>query len=121
MTSADPPSAELSLNLPGPAVQEELARVAQAAAADAGAPIELLGEYLGILADAALSGRRPAGDDLAAVRLLGERAAEQGVGANQAVDLYLSAAWRMWQQLPAMLARRVPHRRSERPRRRFCG
>ena len=36
-----------------------LAVVARTAAADAEAPIELLGEYLNILADAALSGRRP--------------------------------------------------------------
>ena len=33
--------------------------VARTAGADANAPIELLGEYLSILADAALSGRRP--------------------------------------------------------------
>jgi hypothetical protein len=73
-----------------------LAVVARTAAADADAPIELLGEYLNILADAALSGRRPKKRELAAVRRLGRRAAEQGVDANQAVDLYLSAAWRLW-------------------------
>jgi len=77
--------------------------VARAAAADARAPAELLGEYLDILIDAALSGRRPSKTDLTAVRGLGRRAAEQGVDANQAVDLYLSAAWRMWQQLPTRL------------------
>ena len=38
---------------------EWLAVVARTAAADANTPIELLGEYLSILADAALSGRRP--------------------------------------------------------------
>lgn len=80
-----------------------LATVAQTAAADARAPIGLLGEYLDILADAALSGRRPHRQELAAVRRLGRRAAEHGVDANQAVDLYLSAAWRMWQQIPAFL------------------
>jgi hypothetical protein len=36
-----------------------LAAVADAAAADARAPVELLGEYLTVLADAAVSGRRP--------------------------------------------------------------
>ncbi len=81
-------------------------RVARGAAADAGAPIELLGEYLLILSDAALLGRRPPPSQLAAVRQLGRYAAEQGVDAGQAVDLYLSAAWRMWQELPAVVRTR---------------
>ena len=72
-----------------------LAVVARTAAADANAPIELLGEYLSILADAALSGRRPEKRELESVRRLGRRAAEQGVDAYQAVDLYLSSAWRL--------------------------
>ena len=84
-------------------LDEWLAVVARTAAADADAPIELLGEYLNILADAALSGRRPGQRELAAVRRLGRRAAEQGVDANQAVDLYLSAAWRLWQEIPTIL------------------
>lgn len=88
-----------------------LAEVANAAAADAGAPILLLGGYLDILADAALSGRRPRDQELAAVRRLGARAAEQGVDANQAVDLYLSAAWRLWQGVPSIL--RSPREREK--------
>ena len=84
-------------------LDEWLAAVAGAAAADADAPVELLGEYLIILADAALSGRRPREWELAAVRRLGGRAAEQGVDANQAVDLYLSAAWRLWREIPKIL------------------
>jgi sugar diacid utilization regulator len=83
-----------------------LALVARTAAADAKAPIELLGEYLNILADAALSGRRPKKRELSAVRGLGRRAAEQGVDANQAVDLYLSAAWRLWQEIPMIVRSR---------------
>jgi sugar diacid utilization regulator len=83
-----------------------LSVVARTAAADAKAPVELLGEYLTILADAALSGRRPQGRELSAVRRLGQRAAEQGVDANQAVDLYLSAAWRLWQEIPAVVRSR---------------
>src|SRR5215210_9558637 len=83
-----------------------LSAVARTAAADANAPIELLGEYLTILADAALSGRRPQGRELSAVRRLGRRAAEQGVDANQAVDLYLSAAWRLWQEIPTVVRSR---------------
>jgi sugar diacid utilization regulator len=60
----------------------------------------LLGEYLTMLADAAVHGRRPRPEQLAAVRDLGRRAAEQGIGAGQAVELYLSAAWRLWRELP---------------------
>ena len=88
------------------APDEWLAVVARTAAADANAPIELLGEYLNILADAALSGRRPKKRELESVRRLGQRAAEQGVDANQAVDLYLSAAWRLWQEIPMIVRSR---------------
>ena len=80
-----------------------LTQVGNTASEDAGAPVLLLGEYLDILADAALSGRRPRDQELAAVRRLGARAAEQGVDANQAVGLYLSAAWRLWQGIPSIL------------------
>jgi sugar diacid utilization regulator len=83
-----------------------LVAVADAAAAAAGTPVELLGEYLTILADAAVSGRRPQKRELEAVRDLGRRAAEQGVGAGQAVDLYLSAAWRLWRELPMVVRTR---------------
>ena len=84
--------------------------VAQAAAASAGTPVELLGEYLTFLADAAVSGRRPQKRELEAVRELGRRAAEQGVGAGQAVDLYLSAAWRLWRELPMVVRSRDRHK-----------
>jgi sugar diacid utilization regulator len=77
--------------------------VAEAAAQACSAPVELLGEYLTMLADAAVHGRRPGPSQLAAVRDLGRHAAEQGVGARQAVELYLSAAWRLWRELPAVV------------------
>ena len=69
------------------ASDEWLASVAVSAAADARAPAELLGEYLSLLADAAINGRRPDAWELDAVRELGRRAAAQGVGARRAVDL----------------------------------
>lgn len=78
-----------------------LTAVANSASAATGAPAELLGEYLALLADAALRGRRARPVELAAVRDLGRRAAEQGVGVDQATELYLSAAWRLWRELPA--------------------
>src|SRR5829696_6794952 len=89
-----------------PKLDDWLAVVARTAAADADAPIELLGEYLNILADAALSGRRPEKRVRGDAGRLGQRAAEQGVDANQAVDLYLSAAWRLWQEIPMIVRSR---------------
>lgn len=83
-----------------------LTAVGHAAARDAQAPVELLGEYLTLLADAAISGRRPQEHELAAVHELGRLAAEQGVAADRAVDLYLSAAWRLWRELPAVVRTR---------------
>src|SRR5688572_19793321 len=85
------------------ASDEWLASVAASAAVDARAPADLLGEYLPLLAAAAINGRRPDGFELDAVRELGRRAAAQGVGARGAVDLYLSAAWRLWRQLPVVV------------------
>jgi len=83
-----------------------LTAIAQAAAGDSQAPLELLVEYLSLLADAAISGRRPRDHERAIVRELGRRAAEQGIPAGRVVDLYLSAAWRMWRDLPDV----VPYR-----------
>ncbi|MFC7359821.1 PucR family transcriptional regulator [Nocardioides astragali] len=81
-----------------------LRQVAQAACHDAGGVSEeLLGDYLRMLAEAAISGRRPARSELAAVRLLGRRAAETGVSAGHGVNLYLSAARRVWDELPAVV------------------
>src|SRR3712207_9334626 len=80
----------------GPATGDDwLATVATSAASACQAPVELLGGYLPMLADAAIHGRRPDDFELDAVRELGRRAAAQGVGARRAVDLYLSAAWRL--------------------------
>jgi hypothetical protein len=84
-----------------------LADVARDACRDVGdVPIELLGDYLRLLADAATSGRKPDAAELNAVDLLGRRAAELGVSAGSAVQLYLSAARRLWQQLPAVVRSR---------------
>jgi sugar diacid utilization regulator len=84
-----------------------LADVAHDACRDVGdVPIELLGDYLRLLAEAATSGREPDVAELDAVGLLGRRAAELGVSAGSAVQLYLSAARRLWQQLPAVVRSR---------------
>lgn len=80
--------------------------VARAAAAKARVPAELLGEYLTLLADAAVTGREPDEQELAAVRQLGRQAAEQSVSAESVVDLYLAAAWRLWRTIPAEMRSR---------------
>jgi sugar diacid utilization regulator len=86
-----------------PAPADWLSSVAASAAAASGTSPDLLGEYLRLLADAAIDGRRPQSWELDAVRELGRRAAAQGVGAGQAVELYLSAAWRLWRRLPVVV------------------
>lgn len=68
--------------------------------------MELLGDYLLLLADAAVTGRRPKRAELDAVGLLGRQAAEQGISAGRAVQLYLSAARRLWQDLPMVVRSR---------------
>jgi sugar diacid utilization regulator len=84
-----------------------LLAVAEGASRDAGGvPVELLGEYLSLLADAAVHGRRPRRSELDAVGLLGRRAAEQGISAGRVVQLYLSAARRLWQDLPMVVRSR---------------
>jgi sugar diacid utilization regulator len=95
----------------GSAVPDDwLARVAASAAGAGSAPVDLLGEYLSILADAAIHGRRPQAWELDAVRELGRQAAARGVGARRAVDLYLSAAWRLWRELPLVDRSRDPEK-----------
>jgi sugar diacid utilization regulator len=81
--------------------------VAEGASRDAGGvPVELLGDYLPLLADAAIFGRQVRRCELDAVGLLGRRAAEQGISAGRVVQLYLSAARRLWQDLPMVVRSR---------------
>jgi GGDEF-like domain len=84
-----------------------LVDVAEGASRDAGGvPVVLLGDYLPLLADAAVTGRRPKRAELDAVGRLGRQAAEQGISAGRVVQLYLSAARRLWQDLPAVVRSR---------------
>ena len=59
-----------------------------------------------MLADAATSGQLPTRAGIAAVRKQGRVAAEQGVSVGQGVDLYLAAARRVWDELPAPIRER---------------
>ncbi len=75
--------------------------VAAAAARDAGlADGALLGRYLGTVVEAAATGRRLRRRELEACSRAGREAAEQGVALRALVDLYLSAAWRLWRDVP---------------------
>lgn len=88
---------------------EWLANVALAATHDAGDISEsFLGDYLSMLANAAISGQRPSHSELESVRTLGRLAAESGVSAARGVELYLSAARRVWDELPSDFRRRDP-------------
>src|SRR3954447_6038892 len=98
-----PPDPELALD-------DWLASVGASAARAVEAPAALLGEHLPLLADAAINGRRPDSFELDAVHELGRRAAAQGVSARRAVDLYLSAAWRLWRQLPVVVRSSDPEK-----------
>lgn len=90
-----------------PEGQDWLQAVAEGACRDAGGvQQEFLGDYLPMLARAATSGVRPTPRDLEAVRLLGRRAAESGISARRGAALYLSAARRVWLELPAVVRER---------------
>ncbi len=81
--------------------------VAGEASQDAGGtPSEYLGEYLRMLADAATFSRQPGKRQIEDVRRLGRRACEDGVPVGRGVDLYLSAARRVWDELPAVIRER---------------
>jgi sugar diacid utilization regulator len=84
-----------------------LDRVADLASQDAGGvPSDLLGDYRPMLAEAATFGRFPGRGQIEAVRQQGRRAAEQRVAVGRGVDLYLSAARRVWTELPAVVRAR---------------
>ena len=80
----------------------DLAAIASAASRETGGvPVGLLGDYLPAAAGAAASGRRLTAAELAGYRRSGEQAALSGVALRGLVDLFLSATWRLWRELPA--------------------
>jgi sugar diacid utilization regulator len=79
----------------------DVAAITRAASREAGGvPVGLLGGYLPAVLDAASSGRRLSAAELAEYARSGEQAAEGGVALRGLVDLYLSATWRLWRELP---------------------
>ncbi len=78
--------------------------VAAGASDDAGGlDPELLGDFLAASERAAATGRRLGRAELARYRERGGEAARRGVALRALVDLYLSAAWRLWRHLPAVV------------------
>ncbi|MEZ0493163.1 PucR family transcriptional regulator [Kineococcus sp. TBRC 1896] len=75
--------------------------VAHDAAQDAGGiDPALLGDFLDAVWRAVVSGRRLSTARTARYRAVGEDAAASGVALRALLDLYLSAAWRLWRSLP---------------------
>jgi len=80
----------------------DLAAIASVASRETGGvPVELLGDYLPAVAEAAASGRRLTAAELTGYGRSGEQAALSGVALRGLVDLFLSATWRLWRELPA--------------------
>jgi sugar diacid utilization regulator len=75
--------------------------VGRAAAVDAGGiDLALLGDFLHAVVDAAGSGRQLRRTELQRCADAGRRAASEGVALRAVVDLHLSAAWRVWRDVP---------------------
>ncbi len=81
----------------------DLAAVAAGAADDAGGlDPTLLGDFLTTVVDAAASGRRLRSAELDRYGERGAAAAQAGVALRALIDLYLSASWRLWRELPVV-------------------
>ncbi|MDQ4092020.1 MAG: PucR family transcriptional regulator, partial [Actinomycetota bacterium] len=81
----------------------DVAAIADRAATDAGtASPAFLDGYIETLATVSATGRRLARDELDTRRVLGATAAEHNVPLRALVDLYLSANWLTWRQLPTV-------------------
>lgn len=79
--------------------------VASQAAEDAGGlDSALLGRFLDVLSDAVDAGVPLSRKQLREFRARGDAAARSGVALRALLDLYLSSAWRLWRELPAVEA-----------------
>lgn len=87
------------------AAPADLVSVAQAGADDAGGlDPALLGDFLPIVVDAVAAGRLLNRKDTKRFHDIGRSAAAKGVALRALLDLYLSAAWRLWDHLPEVRA-----------------
>lgn len=79
----------------------DAATIAECAAAEAGTQTSaLLAGYIDMLVAVSATGRRLARGELATRQELGAVAAEQNVSLRTLIDLYLSATWLTWRELP---------------------
>ncbi|GHP16350.1 hypothetical protein RN2511_010860 [Rhodococcus sp. NKCM2511] len=79
--------------------------VAAQAASDAGGlDVAFLGNFLDVVTDAVDAGVPLTRKQLRECRVHGDEAARAGVALRALLDLYLSAAWRLWRELPAVQA-----------------
>ncbi len=84
----------------GDAGRPDPAGIARAAGREAGVAPDFLGSYVLAQLDVISTGRRLRAAELAEHGLSGARAAEDGIALRGLVDLYLSATWRLWRELP---------------------
>jgi sugar diacid utilization regulator len=84
----------------GDAKRPDPAEIARAAGREAGVAPGFLGSYVHAQLDVIQTGRRLRAAELAEHGLSGVRAAEHGIALRGLVDLYLSATWRLWRELP---------------------
>ena len=81
----------------GPGLTAELTAVAEASARDAGGlDPALLGDFLPIVIDTVAASRSLTTRDIVRFNNVGKAAAGTGVALRALLDLYLSAAWRLW-------------------------
>ncbi|RIJ69736.1 PucR family transcriptional regulator [Nakamurella silvestris] len=84
--------------------EDTLAAVARGGADDAGGlDPALLGDFLSIVVDAVAAGRLLTRVDISRFEGVGRDAATQGVALRALLDLFLSAAWRLWEHLPEVM------------------
>jgi sugar diacid utilization regulator len=98
LTRLKPPQVDRLRKPGGPA-----GAIAAAAAADAGGlDPSLLADYLEVISEVAGNHRRLNRQELNRFRFQGRRAALEGVPLRALVELYLTAAWRLWRHLPSV-------------------
>ena len=86
-------------SLVAPSRDSGIARVVIKASRDAGVEPALLGDYLESALAAVARGRRLGKADLDSCRQMGETAALAGIAMSALLDLYLSATWRLWEDI----------------------
>lgn len=88
----------------GQPARSDWTAVAAGGARDAGGlDPALLADFLPIVVDAVAAGKRLSKKNIGRFNEVGKSAAAQGVALRALLDLYLSAAWRLWDRLPEVV------------------